>query len=163
MTVWFSGSLDWYWELPLDYIQVNTCLTFLSSFFHWPFCKTINGDSIIKILSVIRILSLKMKPLADTVCIETELFVLLEFDSTVWCVGFDHYPKKESKWFLLQHIFGMTNTQKSRRTFSRTQTTLSHTDRHDWDMNVIVTAWWFSTPEHGTQWFSNDIHRSQHL
>lgn len=59
-------------------------------------------------------------------CIETELFVLLVLDSTVWCVGFDHYPPQKVNQdgfsFSTAH-FGMTNTQVS----SRTQT-LAHAD-----------------------------------
>lgn len=122
------SAFNKYWVLPLDYLILNTCLNFLKFIFHAPFCTTINWTSVIKVLSVslVWILTKKMKFLTNTLCIETELFCFIGvWEHSVMC-WFWPLSQKGIKVILTTAHFGMTNTQVA-EDFSHTQT-LSHTD-----------------------------------
>lgn len=92
---------------------------------------------------------LKIKILI-TVCIETELFVLLVLDSTVWCVCFDHYspPKKWIKmgFLSLQHIL-----EWQTQVFSRTQT-LAHADVAEMRLGLPVGSLHLNTAHDDSVW-----------
>lgn len=133
--------------LPFDYLTLYTCLNFLKSvILHNKFAGNVETLSVF---------DQKMKLLTNQVYIETELFVLLEFESTVWCVG-TFYPKKESKWLNYSTVWNDKHISPwglQPHTHFHTLTELGC----ERDCLLVLYIWTRHTMIH------YDIHRSQHL